>query len=206
MLCSASLATCKSQTPIGSSLETPFPLQPLTRHLRKSRLRAFTLIELMIVTSIIGIQAAIAMPAFIKYLRESRTAEVGTNLKTIGDGAMATDPNEIWEERRGGLAYRSLPHDFLSLTSVNTPDGQLTPGGNWDVCSERLDYNRTVWESLDFRLVKPVYYRYDYCCAPLDGVSQQDPTTGEVYTTIDGQTPNSTGVGGLKIAQSLLYS
>ena len=140
MLCPGSLATCKFQTPIGSSLETASPLQHLTPHSRTGRLRAFTLIELMIVTSIIGIQAAITVPAFIKYVRESKTAEAGLNLKAIGDGAMA------WYEQEysGGLAYRSLPREFPSLTSANTPDGQLTPGGNYDVCSERLDHNRTV--------------------------------------------------------------
>ena len=39
----------------------------------------------MIVTSIIRIQAAITVPAFIKYVRESKTAEAGLNLKAIGD-------------------------------------------------------------------------------------------------------------------------
>ena len=103
----------------------------------------------------------------------------------------------VWYEQKysGGLAYRSLPCKFPSLTSANTPDGQLIPGGNYDVCSERLDHNRTVWESF-LNKPKSVYLSYSYnpsSCAPLDGVSQRDPTTGEIYTTIDGQTPNSTG-------------
>ena len=47
----------------------------------------FTLIELMIVVAIIGILAAVAIPAFINYVKRSKTSEVPEQLKALFTGA-----------------------------------------------------------------------------------------------------------------------
>ena len=55
----------------------------------KKLLKGFTLIELMIVVAILGILAAIAIPAFVGYVRRSKTTEATTNLNSLFKGVAA---------------------------------------------------------------------------------------------------------------------
>ena len=100
----------------------------------------FTLVELMIVVAIIGIIAAIAVPAFSKYIKKSRTAEVAEFL------------NKEWA---GSVTYYMT--DFSGGVSGPLPRQFPGPSGSWEVSGATADCcqisngrcpgNSTVWGS-----------------------------------------------------------
>src|SRR5881409_3389108 len=62
----------------------------------KSRIeKGFTLIELMVVVAIIGILAAVAIPAFMKNAKKAKTTEATINVKKLQDGAISYYQEEL---------------------------------------------------------------------------------------------------------------
>ncbi len=55
----------------------------------------FTLIEIFLVVAIIGILAAVAIPAFMKNARKAKTSEATINVKKIYDGARTYYEEEL---------------------------------------------------------------------------------------------------------------
>ena len=117
----------------------------------------FTLIELMIVVAIIGILAAIAVPAFIGYIRRSKTSEAAANLKSMFTGAAAYYTNENWGMRgvinTGGEEVAATACTVGSATTMNDPGA-----GKYviDWTMEADDF-----EAIGFNIADPVYYQYE---------------------------------------------
>lgn len=90
----------------------------------------FTLIELMIVVAILGILAAIAIPAFVQYVRRSKSAEAVTNVDNMFKlAASYYNPTEKQNQGIGGT-------QFTNCTVAAGNDGK-TPNkekltGNYD--------------------------------------------------------------------------
>ncbi len=124
--------------------------------------KGFTLIELMIVVAIIGVLASIAIPAFIKYVNQSKTTEVAPNLKAIADGAATYYTAEHYTPQGLPLAERQFPTTtsaFADTTASRVP-ANLTKGTKHPTAPS--DWNTNPWIGLKFQMIKPHYYRYRY--------------------------------------------
>jgi prepilin-type N-terminal cleavage/methylation domain-containing protein len=123
-----------------------------------SKRRAFTLIELMIVVAIIGVLSAVAIPAFMRYIRRSKTTEATMNLRKLFDSSIAYYNAQPKSDPTGAPLPVAFPDSIAATPAANSCCGQ--PG---DKCKPApATFAANTWQALNFSVDDPFYYWYQY--------------------------------------------
>ncbi len=109
----------------------------------------------MIVVAIIGILAAVAIPAFLRYIKRSKTTEAIQNIGLIFRGAISYFEAEH-NERSGNTKPRMFP-------STIGPSPALSVLSNGQkVQPDPAYWNAEGWHALSFSLGEPHYFAYRF--------------------------------------------
>ena len=123
----------------------------------------FTLIELMIVVAIIGILAAVAIPAFMKYIRRSKTVEATMNVRKLFDSSVA-----YYEAEHSNSSGTILAKQFPSAAPVSPALGTCCSGTGGKCAPATGNFASDSWSALNFSVDDPFYYMYQYTSAGSD--------------------------------------
>ena len=122
----------------------------------------------MIVVAIIGILAAVAVPGFMSYMKNSKTSEAKDNLKAITDGAIAFfDTEHVYDDTGMKPMAKLYPGtNALGATYAGgnaTAIGVKTTVGLKNSPADAAATLKTApWNHLKFQINKPFYYVYQY--------------------------------------------
>lgn len=155
----------------------------------------FTLVELMIVVAIIGILAAIAVPAFSRYVKKARTSEAVGHLNKEWAGSLSY---YVTDHMSGGGGV--LPQQFpgpsaawASASECGCQTGLRCIPGNPVWATDR------VWISLNFSLPDSHHYMPGYSSSG-SGVSAQFTAYAKGDLDCDHTLAEFVRVGGVNAA------
>src|SRR3954469_4062430 len=143
--------------------------------------RAFTLVALMIVVTILGILAAVAIPAFLRYMTRAKTSEAVVNIQAICDGAVSYFNNERYGQGTGAtLNPRQFPPSIGRTPATVGATKQPVNLAQWQ---------SPTWQSLSFQLMTPNYFGYSFTSS---GTITTSAFSVDANGDLDGNTTLST--------------
>lgn len=124
---------------------------------------------------VIGVLSAVAIPAFVKYMRRSKTSEAIYQMDKIYKGAI-----EYASVPRMDPAAGPLPCQFPPSAKVNGKSCCEFPEGKCP--GEASEWEGPTWSALKFQVNEPHYYRYEFTS---EGTGTEAKATVTAYGDLD---------------------
>lgn len=143
------------------------------------RLRAFTLVEMLVVISIISILAALLMPGLMRSLDSARTVSCSNNLKQMYYGAV------LYEQEYGGLTpswlkvggtydgwiFGMAPYLGVAFPANHWPPAAMEPhilGSVFHCPGFTFDFSRSLYcYGMNWQIMPDHTYKWQTYCLPI---------------------------------------